>query len=82
MLVPGGTLCIADLDTEPGLFHPPEAGRVHLGFDREQLKSQLREIGFGETRDVTAHTIRKPVEGGQERDFPVFLIASRRPSIP
>jgi ubiquinone/menaquinone biosynthesis C-methylase UbiE len=78
MLLPGGTLCIADLDTEPGLFHPSEAGRVHHGFDREELKSQLDGIGFGEIRDVTAHIIRKPVEGGQERDFPVFLITARR----
>lgn len=78
MLVPGGTLCIADLDTEPGLFHPPEAGHAHNGFDRERLKSQLEGIGLREVRDVTAHTIRKPVEGGQERDFPVFLITARR----
>jgi len=78
MLLPGGMLCIADLDTEPGLFHPPEAGRVHHGFDREQLKNQLDGIGFGEVRDVTAHTIRKPVEGGLERDFPVFLISAVR----
>ncbi|HOB75179.1 MAG TPA: class I SAM-dependent methyltransferase [Phycisphaerae bacterium] len=78
MLWPGGTLCIADLDTEPGLFHPPEAGRVHHGFDREQLKSQFDVIGFREVRAVTAHTIRKPVEGGEERDFPVFLMTARR----
>lgn len=80
MLVAGGILCIADLDTEPGLFHPPEAGHAHNGFDREQLRSQLERIGFGGVRDVTAHTIRKVVEGGQERDFPVFLITGRRRS--
>jgi len=80
MLLPGGTLCIADLDTEPGLFHTAEAaGSVHhLGFDRGQLKSQLGEIGFREAGDVTAHAVRKPVEGGQERDFTVFLVMGRR----
>ncbi|GMU22603.1 MAG: hypothetical protein AMXMBFR13_26880 [Phycisphaerae bacterium] len=78
LLLPGGTLCLADLDTEPGLFHTPEAGRVHHGFDRGQLKKQLAAIGFSEVRDVTAHTIRKPVEDGQEREFPVFLIIGKR----
>lgn len=81
LLLSGGTLCIADLDTEPGIFHTPEAaGSVHHhGFDRSDLKDRLRRIGFHELRDVTAHTIRRPVQGGGERDFPVFLIAARRP---
>jgi len=73
-----GKLCIADLDTEPGNFHPPEAaGSVHHhGFDREQLKRQLAEAGFQEAHDVTAHTVSRPVEDGDERAFPVFLITA------
>lgn len=78
LLLPGGTLCIADLDTEPGLFHLPEAGKVHHGFDRGQLKDRLAAIGFREPRDVTAHTVRKPVANGAERDFPVFLLTARK----
>lgn len=81
MLKPGGILCLADLDTEPGNFHAPEAAESvhHHGFDRTELKAQLGRLGFTDTRDVTAHAMRKPIEGGQEREFPVFLIVARRP---
>lgn len=80
LLHPGGTLCIADLDTEPGFFHPPEAAESvhHHGFDRESLKDQLGAAGFTEMHDVTAHTVSKPISTGEERDFPVFLIVGRR----
>lgn len=80
MLHPGGKLCIADLDTEPGVFHPPEAaGSVHHhGFDRDWLKGQLAAAGFTDMHDVTAHTVHKPVDGGGERGFPVFLITAIR----
>jgi ubiquinone/menaquinone biosynthesis C-methylase UbiE len=81
LLLPGGTLCVADLDSEPGVFHAPEAAASvhHNGFDRGELKSLLEGIGFKQIRDVTAHTIRRPVAGGNERDFPVFLITADRP---
>ena len=78
MLHPQGLLCIADLDTEPGVFHTPDvaASVHHHGFDRAELKRRLAGIGFRDARDVTAHTLRKPVENGGERDFPVFLIVA------
>ena len=81
LLLPGGTICIADLDTEPGLFHPPEiaASVSHHGFDRGTLKRRLEQTGFVEARDITAHTLRRPIQDGTERDFPVFLITARRP---
>lgn len=80
LLLPGGTLCIADLDTEPGIFHTSEAAASvhHHGFDRAELTSQLSRIGFHQIRDVTAHTIRRPIETGEQRDFPVFLITANR----
>jgi len=78
LLHPGGILCVADLDTEPWLFHAPEVAPSvrHPGFDREVLKSQLAEIGFKNPKDITAHIIRKPGADGVERDFPVFLITA------
>lgn len=78
LLRPGGKLCLADLDTEPGVFHPPEAAASvhHHGFDRKRLASQLLAAGFAAARDVTAHTIHKPVESGKDRAFPVFLIVA------
>jgi len=82
MLHPQGLLCIADLDTEPGVFHAPDvaASVHHHGFDRAELKRRLVGIGFREVKDVTAHTLRKPVENNGERDFPVFLITARKNS--
>ena len=80
LLRPEGTLCIADLDTEPGVFHDAQAAASvhHHGFDRVDLKAQLGRVGFHGITDTTAHTICKPVESGGERDFPVFLITARK----
>jgi predicted TPR repeat methyltransferase len=79
LLNPGGTLCIAGLDTEPGLFHDARAVASvhHHGFDRAELRSELQRVGFAQISDTTAHTIRKPVEGGAERGFTVFLITAK-----
>ncbi len=80
LLVPGGTVCIADLDPEPGTFHTSEAAASvhHHGFDRGALKRQLEKTGFETPRAVTAHMIRRPLEAGGEGDFPVFLITAHR----
>jgi len=80
LLRPGGALCIADLDTEPGLFHDERAAASvhHLGFDRAALRSQLIAAGFRTVNDVMAHVIRKPGRDGKERDFPVFVMTATR----
>ncbi len=80
LLTPGGSLAIADLDTEPGEFHPAEVaqGVHHHGFDRAELAVVLRALGFQQTRHLTAHTVRKPGASGVERDFPVFLLTARK----
>lgn len=80
LILPGGTLCIADLDTEPGSFHAPQvADRVHHhGFDRESLKRKLSACGFAQTRDTTALTFKKTVADGREEEFSVFLIWTNR----
>jgi SAM-dependent methyltransferase len=79
MLLPNGLLCIADLDSEPGLFHHAEvAGGVHhLGFDRTAFQNRLGETGFTDIKDVTACVFSKPIQTGEIRDFPVFLIVGR-----
>lgn len=77
LLAPGGVVCIADLDTEPGTFHrrPETVESVrHHGFERAGLKRQLAAAGFVSARDVTATTIVKTVASGEEESFPVFLI--------
>ena len=80
MLLPGGFLVIADLDTEPGLFHGPDVATsvYHHGFDRHAFMDRLYRIGLVDAKDVTAHVICKPIANGESREFPVFLIVGHR----
>ena len=81
MLLPGGFLAIADLDTEPGLFHGPEVAQsvYHHGFDRHAFMDRLCRRGLVGVKDVTAHVICKPIASGEIREFPVFLIVGQHP---
>jgi 2-polyprenyl-3-methyl-5-hydroxy-6-metoxy-1,4-benzoquinol methylase len=78
LLVPGGWIALADLDTEDGSFHTPEAeGIHHRGFDRGQLSSLAQTVGFAEVTLRTATiTDRRPDGSG----FPIFLLTARRPA--
>jgi ubiquinone/menaquinone biosynthesis C-methylase UbiE len=74
LLLPGGVLAVADLDTEDGSFHGDNTGVRHLGFDRISLGGILRSAGFSSIRDTTAATMVREVAGGGSRSFPVFLL--------
>jgi len=80
VLLPGGHLCIADLDSEDGAFHANNDGVFHFGFDRAELRRTFEEVGFVEVRDRTAAHVTKPVAGGALRTFPVFLVTGRKPA--
>src|SRR5512142_568876 len=67
VLLPGGILAAADLDTEDGSFHGDNTGVFHLGFDRGYLMKLLREAGFSDIRDVTAATVMRDIEGREKR---------------
>jgi ubiquinone/menaquinone biosynthesis C-methylase UbiE len=69
----GGTLCIADLDTEDGSFHG--AGfDGHNGFDRGDLGARAERAGFAPPRFVTAYEMKKSA-----RSYSIFLmIADKR----
>jgi ubiquinone/menaquinone biosynthesis C-methylase UbiE len=74
LLVPGGWLALADLDTEDGSFHDPDAeGIYHHGFERTALADLARGEGF---TDVTVGTATEIEEEG--RRYPVFLLRARR----
>jgi 2-polyprenyl-3-methyl-5-hydroxy-6-metoxy-1,4-benzoquinol methylase len=76
LLVPGGRIALADLDTEDGTFHSAEAeGIHHRGFDRIQLEGLARDAGFVDVATRTA-TIIDDTEGGGR--FPLFLLTGRR----
>jgi ubiquinone/menaquinone biosynthesis C-methylase UbiE len=78
LLVPGGRLCFADLDSEDGSFHGDNTGVFHLGFARSKLKALLQEACFHDVQDTTAATMAKDVPGEGKKEFPVFLITARK----
>ncbi|MDA8091210.1 MAG: methyltransferase domain-containing protein [Nitrospiraceae bacterium] len=77
LLLPGGIVCAADLDTEDGSFHGDNTGVFHFGFDRNGLKEAMRKTGFSDLKDITASTMNREVEGGK-RDFTIFLITGKK----
>jgi 2-polyprenyl-3-methyl-5-hydroxy-6-metoxy-1,4-benzoquinol methylase len=76
MILPGGALCIADLDAEDGSFHGAGVD-VHPGFERTALRNLLEAAGFADVRYQTACEVERPVGSG--RRYPVFLATARRP---
>lgn len=77
LLVPGGYLCIADLDKEDGSFHG-EGFSGHNGFDRGELESKAASAGFRQIAFTTPHVMHKGA-GDNEGSFPVFLMIARKP---
>ena len=77
LLLPGGILCLADLDTEDGTFHDAPINVHHFGFERVALKEALAEAGFTACHDTTVAVIRK-----ERGSYPVFLISARKPEEP
>jgi ubiquinone/menaquinone biosynthesis C-methylase UbiE len=75
LLVPGGQVCFADLDTEDGSFHSDNTGVFHFGFDRRDLKKRLLSLGFQDVRDLTATSV---VRETGARAYPVFLVIARK----
>jgi predicted TPR repeat methyltransferase len=73
-LVPGGRVALADLDTEPGTFHPPGTeGVFHAGFDRDRLRALLEEAGFVDVAFVTACEVDR-----DERRYSIFLVTATK----
>jgi 2-polyprenyl-3-methyl-5-hydroxy-6-metoxy-1,4-benzoquinol methylase len=77
-MVPGGILCLADLDLDQGHFHDDNTGVFHFGFDRAALRAALLAAGFTDVRDLTAAEIVKPANDGVTKSFAVFLITAKK----
>ena len=77
-LKPGGSLCIADLDCEDGLFHDNPTGVFHNGFERKILRQWLTDAGFTKTSERTAAEVLKPLPNGTLHPFSVFLVTARK----
>lgn len=76
LLLPGGHLCVADLDAEDGSFHGPDFDG-HKGFEREDLARRARRAGFAELDFQTVFHMRRPDSAGQQ-DFPLFFMCARK----
>ncbi len=75
LLRPGGRIALADLDTESGSFHDPDAeGIHHHGFDRAAIAGLARDAGFVDVDTTTATEITRD---GQT--YPLFLLLGRKP---
>jgi 2-polyprenyl-3-methyl-5-hydroxy-6-metoxy-1,4-benzoquinol methylase len=76
--VPGGYLCITDLEPDNGLFHDDNTGVFHFGFDRMGLRKAFMDAGFDNVKDTTAAEIVKPAPDGEMRRFTVFLMCGQK----
>jgi ubiquinone/menaquinone biosynthesis C-methylase UbiE len=74
ILLPGGILCIADLDKEDGSFHSHQPDfDGHNGFERAELCAKLERAGFSAIRFSTCYEIHK-----DERPFKLFLAVAEK----
>lgn len=81
-LRPGGWIALADLDSEDGSFHPDPAGVFHKGFDHGQMHKWLEGAGFGEVDVRDAYRMVRSQPAGTSREYPLFLVTGRAPSVP
>jgi len=77
-LLPGGVLCIADLDSDGGEFHSDQTGVVHAGFERSDFRRLFNRCGFHGLRDVTVARVVKELSDGRVQEFTVFLMIGRK----
>ena len=79
LLLPGGRITIADLDSDNGEFHDAPSIAEHEGFDRKNLQRIFEEAGFDAVRFSEWATIPKISSyTGKPRDFTIFLMTARR----
>jgi tRNA (cmo5U34)-methyltransferase len=75
LLKPGGYLAIADLYAEDGSFHGGDF-KGHKGFDVIEMMKVLKMMGFKEMKYQNCYMLKKTVESGAVKEFPVFLLVA------
>lgn len=73
LLQDGGSIAIADLDTEDGSFHTEDTGVFHCGFDRNNFVKMVENAGFKDIKIQDASTIAKP-----NANYSVFLLTAKK----
>ena len=69
----GGTIAIADLDSEDGSFHTEDTGVFHCEFDRENFVQMVKKAGFTDIKIQDASTIIK-----SNTNYTVFLLTAKK----
>jgi tRNA (cmo5U34)-methyltransferase len=73
LLLPGGGVAIADLDSDNGEFHEEPGIAVHNGIDRKYLQQVFEQAGFVSFQVHEAAMIRKTSSRtGKIQDFTIF----------
>ncbi len=78
LLSPGGTVALADLDVEDGLFHDDPLEKVHHGFDRSKLAALLNGAGLEVKSFETIYTFNKTNRAGISAAYPIFLVTATK----
>jgi ubiquinone/menaquinone biosynthesis C-methylase UbiE len=78
LLPSGGSIAIADLDSEDGDFHADNTGVEHFGFDRDALTQVFTSNGFDSVRLRTAYELTRPTASGVNKTFSVFLLVATK----
>jgi len=73
MLDDGGTIGLADLNTEDGSFHTKDTGVFHFGFDKDWFLQTAKEAGFKDLKIEQVSIASKPYG-----DFPIFLLTGKK----
>ncbi|MBN2166526.1 MAG: class I SAM-dependent methyltransferase [Marinilabiliaceae bacterium] len=72
-----GYIAIADLYPEDGSFHR-YSFNGHLGFDPDELKEILYEIGYSNVSYNKCFELEKEIEPGILKIYPIFLITGQK----
>jgi ubiquinone/menaquinone biosynthesis C-methylase UbiE len=79
LLLPGGRIAIADLDSDNGEFHEAPGIAEHDGIDRKNLQQVFEQAGFVSVQFHEAAMIQKiSSRTGKIRDFTIFLMTAQR----
>ncbi|MDD3342744.1 MAG: class I SAM-dependent methyltransferase [Sulfurospirillaceae bacterium] len=73
LLNQGGTIALADLETEDGTFHTEDTGVFHFGFDQEEFAILAHKAGFQNIAIEIVSVAQKPYG-----DYPIFLLTAHK----
>jgi tRNA (cmo5U34)-methyltransferase len=78
LLLPGGTMAVADLEPEDGFFHREGAEFIHKGIDPHELTSFCQEAGFSAIKWERILTLMRE-RNGEEKPYHIFLLTAHKP---